>query len=92
MAAFAAVITGMLSRSEPSGMRIDLEYIMDISNIAAVASANASAKVQAEVSLKVLKKAMDIQAESAMQLLQAIPQAPASQVGSSAGGVIDTWA
>ena len=39
----------------------------------------------------VLKKTLDIQQQSAMQLLQAIPQPPAPSVG-TAGGYIDTWA
>jgi hypothetical protein len=39
----------------------------------------------------VLKKTMDIQEQSAIQLLQAIPQPPAPSVG-TAGGYIDTWA
>ena len=69
-----------------------MEIIMDVSSIAAAASANATAEVQAEASVRVLKKAMDIQAESAMQLLQAIPKPPAAPVGSAAGGVVDTWA
>ena len=56
------------------------------------ASANASAEVQAEASVRVLKMAMDIQSESAMQLLQAIPAPPAAAVGSTSGGVVDTWA
>ena len=64
---------------------------MDISSIAAAASANATAEVQAEASVRVLKMAMDIQAQSAMQLLQAIPAPPAA-VGSTSGGVVDTWA
>ncbi|MCV2217918.1 putative motility protein [Thauera sp. Sel9] len=68
---------------------------MDVSSIAAAASANAAARVQAEASVKVLKMALDMQAESALQLLQAVPapaQPPASAVGSAAGGVVDTWA
>lgn len=39
----------------------------------------------------VLKDTLDIQQQSAMQLLQAIPQPPAPSVG-TAGGYIDTWA
>ncbi len=65
---------------------------MDVSSIAAAASANASAEVQAQASVRVLKIAMDIQTESAMQLLQAIPAPPTSAVGSTSGGVVDTWA
>ena len=65
---------------------------MNVSSIAAAASANASAEVQAEASVRVLKMAMDIQSESAMQLLQAIPAPPTAAVGSTSGGVVDTWA
>lgn len=65
---------------------------MEASAIAAMASANALNQVQQEVSVEVLRKALDIQGESAMQLLQAIPQSPAPAVGSTAGGIVDTWA
>lgn len=64
---------------------------MDASAIAAAATANSQVQLQHEVSVEVLKRAIDIQAESAMQLLQAIPR-PAAALGSTAGGVIDTWA
>lgn len=62
---------------------------MDVSSIAAAASANAMAKTQHTASLMVLKKAMDIQEQSALQLLEALP--PPVPAG-SAGSVIDTWA
>lgn len=66
---------------------------MDVSAIASAASANAMARVQQDASLMVLKKGMDLQEQSAMQLLQAIPAPPSSApVGGTAGGVIDTWA
>ncbi len=64
---------------------------MDVSAIASAASANAMAEVQQEAAVSVLKKTMDIQEQSAMQLLQAIPQPAAPSVG-TAGGYIDTWA
>lgn len=63
---------------------------MDVSSIAAFASANAMANARQEVSLSVLKKAMDIQEQSAMQLLEALPPVQAPSTG-AAGGVIDTW-
>lgn len=66
-------------------------HVMEVSSIAAAASANAAAQLQAEVSVTVLKKAIDVQAEAALQLLEALPQVPAAPVG-TAGGVIDTWA
>lgn len=65
---------------------------MDVSSIAPAASANALGRVQAEASLMVLKKAMDLQSQSALQLLQAVPapvQVP--DAGGSLGGVVDTW-
>lgn len=64
---------------------------MNVSSIAALASANAMQQVQQQASVSVLKKALDIQEQSAMQLLQAIPQTPPAPIG-GAGGVIDTWA
>lgn len=63
---------------------------MDVSSIAAFATANAMANVRQEVSLSVLRKAMDIQEQSAMQLLEALPPVPVANAG-AAGGVIDTW-
>ena len=50
---------------------------MDISNVASVAayaSAVSQAQVGDAVAISVLKKALDIQAQGAMQLIQAIPQ------------------
>jgi hypothetical protein len=64
---------------------------MDVSSIAAAASSNAMSQVQQQVSVSVLRKALDAQEQSAMQLLQAIPQPAASPTG-TAGGIVDTWA
>lgn len=64
---------------------------METAAIAAMASNNALAQVQQEASVEVLRKALDLQGESAMQLLQAIPRPSASAHG-TAGGYIDTWA
>ena len=50
---------------------------MDISNVASVAayaSAVSQAQVGDAVAISVLKKALDIQAQGVMQLIQAIPQ------------------
>ena len=50
---------------------------MDISNVASVASyvsAVSQAQVSDAVAITVLKKALDVQAQGAMQLIQAIPQ------------------
>lgn len=65
---------------------------MDVASIAAAASSNAMAEVQHEAAVSVLRKTMDIQEQSAMQLLQAIPQPPAPVSAGTAGGYIDTWA
>lgn len=64
---------------------------MDVSSIAAAASANSMARVQQQVSLVVLKQAFDLQEQSALQLLEALPARAPSPVG-SVGGVIDTYA
>lgn len=64
---------------------------MEVSAIAAAVSSAALSEVQQQVSVSVLKKAMDIQEQSALQLLEALPPPPAAPVG-TAGGVIDTWA
>ena len=48
---------------------------MDTASIAALASNISQAKVEGAVQLAVLKKAMDIEAQGAMQLVQAAVQA-----------------
>lgn len=66
---------------------------MDISSVASYATSHANAKVQQTAELAVLKKAIDIQAEGALQLLQAIPSTPAlSSSGGVAGQVIHVTA
>lgn len=47
---------------------------MDISTLASVSSALSQAQTGDAVGTLVLKKAMDLQAQSAMQLLEALPQ------------------
>ncbi|MDR2092465.1 MAG: putative motility protein [Azoarcus sp.] len=64
---------------------------MDITSIAAAASANSAVQTQNAVGLGVLKKAIDIETEGALALLQAIP-APPPPVAGSAGSVVNTWA
>jgi len=54
------------------------EPIMDIGNVASMSSALSQAKNSDAVSLSVLKKAMSIEAQTAAQLLQALPQHVAS--------------
>lgn len=51
---------------------------MDISALASVSSSLSQARVGDAVGTLVLKKAMDIQAQSAMQLLEALPQVPSN--------------
>lgn len=47
---------------------------MDVAGIAAVATDMAQTRAQGEVQMTVLKKAIDIQAQGAMQLIQAAAQ------------------
>ena len=51
---------------------------MDISALASVSASLSQAQVGDAVGTLVLKKAMDIQAQSAMQLLEALPQVPSN--------------
>jgi hypothetical protein len=65
---------------------------MDSSSIASMASSIASAQTDSAVGVAVLKKALDIQSQNAMQLLQALPQpAPASNPP-NLGNRVDTFA
>lgn len=64
---------------------------MDISGIASLSTSLSQAKISDEISLSVLKKAMDIEAQSALQLLQALPQ-PASSNPPNLGNSINTFA
>lgn len=50
---------------------------MDIAGVANVATALSQARVGDAVAIAVLRKALDIQAEGALQLLEALPQAAA---------------
>lgn len=47
---------------------------MDVSNIASLATEMATTRTNAEVGTAVLKKAIDLQAEGALALLNALPQ------------------
>jgi len=63
---------------------------MDTSAIAALATDMSNARVQQTAEIAVLKKAIDIQAEGALQLLQAMPPLPTlSSTGGTAGQVIN---
>jgi hypothetical protein len=61
-------------------------------NVPALASANSAATVQAQASLLVLRKAMELQRSSAAQLLQALPQPAATPAAdATVGGTIDIF-
>jgi len=64
-------------------------FFMNITPIAAAASANSAELTRNMVGLSVLKKAIDIEAAGALALVQAIPTPPPA---GTAGGVVDTWA
>ena len=66
---------------------------MNISSTPAVQSATAAAQgaTSDDVNMLVLKKAMNIQASSAMALLQALPQPPLATQG-SVGTKVNTYA
>jgi hypothetical protein len=51
---------------------------MDISSIGSLSTALSQAQTGDAVSTLVFRKAMDIQAQNAMQLLQALPQLPSN--------------
>lgn len=53
---------------------------MDISSVGSLSTALTQAQTGDAVGTLVLKKAMDIQEQSAMQLLQALPQPPSNPV------------
>lgn len=64
---------------------------MDIGSVGNVSSALSQAKTGDAVAIAVLKKANDIQAQSALQLIQALPQAPAG-VTASLGNNVNAFA
>jgi hypothetical protein len=47
---------------------------MDVTNIAKLSTSMAETGIRQEVGMTMLKKAMDIEANSAAQLIQALPQ------------------
>ncbi len=51
---------------------------MDVTSIASLSTALSQTEVADAVGIRVLKKAMDIQEQSALQLLQALPQPPSN--------------
>ena len=64
---------------------------MDIGSIGSASSALSHAKTGDAVAIAVLKKAIDIQAQSALQLIQAIPQ-PTAGGSPSLGANVNTFA
>jgi hypothetical protein len=72
---------------------INLEQTqMDVSSIGSLSSALSQANTGDAVSTLVLKKAMDIQAQSAMQLLAALPAIPSTNNPPNLGNAIDITA
>jgi hypothetical protein len=51
---------------------------MDVSSVGSLSTTLSQAQTGDAVSTLVLKKAIDIQAQSALQLLQAVPQMPSN--------------
>jgi hypothetical protein len=64
---------------------------MDLTSIAATVSASSASQMQTAVGLSVLKKAMDIEADGALALVQAVPTPPPAAPGEP-GGIVNTWA
>ena len=64
---------------------------MDIGSIGSVSSALSQAKTGDAVAIAVLKKANDLQSETALQLIQALPQ-PVAGVTPSLGNGVNTFA
>lgn len=66
---------------------------MNINNLGNISSSLSSASTGDAVAVSVLKKSLDIQAQAAMQLIEALPQQPASTapVG-SLGHKVNTFA
>lgn len=64
---------------------------MDIASVGNVSAALSQAKTGDAVAITILKKANDIQAQSAMQLIQALPQ-PAGNNPPNLGNSVNTFA
>lgn len=66
---------------------------METSTITGLATHMASARLQQSAEIAVLKKAIDLQSEGALQLLQALPPMPTlSTTGGTAGELINVTA
>jgi hypothetical protein len=62
---------------------------MDLSNIASAVSTASAAQASATASLMLLRKSLDIQAASAIGLIQAIPQVSPSSNPPNLGNAVD---
>jgi len=66
---------------------------MEVTDIARMATSMAQTKIQQQVGVAVLKKALDIEASTALALLQALPAAPsAANLPANLGQNINTTA
>ena len=65
--------------------------VSDVSDIANLSTSLSQARTREAVSVTVLKKAMDAEAQSALQLLQALPK-PAPSNPPNLGNSVDTFA
>ncbi|MEM8510950.1 hypothetical protein RCH14_000241 [Massilia sp. MP_M2] len=63
---------------------------MDVTNIAKLSTSMAETGIRQEVGMTMLKRAMDIEASSAAQMIAAIPQAP--NLPANLGNSINTTA
>ncbi len=63
---------------------------MDVSSIASMATEMSNATVQQTKEVAVLKKAIDIEAQGALQLLSSIAPPAVSSTGGTAGLVVST--
>ncbi|QSI75571.1 MULTISPECIES: putative motility protein [Niveibacterium] len=64
---------------------------MDTAAIAATVSDQAMGTVKGAAQIAVLKKSMEMQGQSALQLVQALPQPPAAAPGQP-GALVNTYA
>jgi len=64
---------------------------MDISSVGSISSATSQAQVGDAVSIAVLKKAIDLQAQGALQLIESLPQ-PATNSPPNLGQGVNTFA
>ncbi|WP_374398838.1 YjfB family protein [Niveibacterium sp.] len=64
---------------------------MDTAGISATVSEQALGTVKGAAQVAVLKKSLEMQGQSALQLVQALPQPPAVQAGQP-GALVNTYA